>query len=70
MSTLAVATDRISAGPLGLLVVLLMFVATVLLIRNMNRHLRKLPREFPPPHVRDASIPDPRAGDGQAPNDS
>ena len=31
----------------GLLVVVLMILATVLLIRNMNARLRRLPREFP-----------------------
>ena len=40
--------SRVSAGPLGLLVVLLMLVATALLVRNMNARLRKLPKEFPP----------------------
>lgn len=38
-----------SAGPLGLLVVLLLAVATVLLIRNMNARLRRLPPSFDPP---------------------
>lgn len=45
--------NRVSAGPLGLLVVLLMFVATAFLIRNMNRRLKRLPREFPPVPGRD-----------------
>lgn len=36
-----------TAGPLGLLIVLLIGLAMVLLIRNMNGRLRKLPREFP-----------------------
>ena len=36
-----------SAGPLGFLVVLLIGIATVLLIRNMNGRLRRLPRQFP-----------------------
>ena len=44
-----VDASRVSAGPLGLLVVLLMVVATVFLIRNMNGRLKKLPKEFPPP---------------------
>ncbi len=44
---LAVDADDVSAGPLGLLVVVLMILATVLLIRNMNARLRRLPREFP-----------------------
>lgn len=43
---LAVDESRVSAGPLGLLVVVLMVVATLLLIRNMNGRLKRLPREF------------------------
>jgi hypothetical protein len=46
---LAVDADEVSAGPLGLLVVVLMIIATVFLIRNMNARLRRLPREFPEP---------------------
>ena len=42
-----VEEEDVTAGPLGLLVVVLMVVATVLLIRNMNGRLKKLPREFP-----------------------
>ncbi len=37
------------AGPLALLVILLLGVATALLIRSMNRHLRKVPPTFDPP---------------------
>jgi hypothetical protein len=37
------------AGPLGLLVVLVLIVATVLLIRNMNSRLRRLPKSFDDP---------------------
>ena len=44
---LAVDADRVGAGPLGLLVVGLMILATVLLVRNMNARLRRLPRDFP-----------------------
>jgi hypothetical protein len=44
---LAVDAEDVSAGPLGLLVVVLMILATVFLIRNMNARLRRLPREFP-----------------------
>ncbi len=35
------------AGPLGLLIIVLLIVATVLLIRNMNKRLRRLPDRFP-----------------------
>ena len=40
------------AGPIGLVLVLLIAVATVLLIRNMDRRLKRLPRSFPPPPER------------------
>ena len=35
------------AGPMGLFLILILVVATVLLIRNMNSRLRRLPDEFP-----------------------
>jgi hypothetical protein len=35
------------AGPLALLIILLLAVAMVLLIRSMNKHLRRLPDSFP-----------------------
>lgn len=35
------------AGPLGLFIILLLAIATVLLIRNMNSRLRRLPDHFP-----------------------
>ena len=35
------------AGPMGLFIILLLGVATVLLIRNMNSRLRRLPERFP-----------------------
>jgi hypothetical protein len=37
------------AGPLGLFIVLVLAAVLVLLIRNMNSRLRRLPRQFPPP---------------------
>ena len=55
---LAVDADRVSAGPLGLLVVVLMVLATVFLIRNMNARLRRLPREFPGQHDDEHPPPD------------
>ena len=60
MSLLA-ASDAASsaAGPVGLLVVVLLGVSLVLLIRNMDRRLKRLPRDFPEDgHGR------PRRGDG------
>ncbi len=54
---LAVDAEDVSAGPLGLLVVVLMILATVLLIRNMNARLRRLPREFPERSDQDDAAP-------------
>jgi len=51
-----------SAGPIGLLIVLLIGTATVLLIRNMNKRLRRLPREFSPPEGRRRSRSAPLTG--------
>jgi hypothetical protein len=36
------------AGPTGLLIILLLVVGTILLIRNMNSRLRRLPDRFRP----------------------
>ncbi|WP_019870914.1 hypothetical protein [Salinispora oceanensis] len=36
------------AGPMGLFLILVLGIATVLLIRNMNARLRRLPNQFPP----------------------
>jgi F0F1-type ATP synthase membrane subunit b/b' len=35
------------AGPMGLFIIVLMCVAVVMLIRNMNKRLRRLPDSFP-----------------------
>ncbi|MEU5938289.1 hypothetical protein ABZ807_03715 [Micromonospora sp. NPDC047548] len=35
------------AGPMGLFLILLLATATILLIRNMNSRLRRLPDRFP-----------------------
>jgi hypothetical protein len=48
MNTLAAAPSG-TAGPLGLLVVVLIGIALVLLIRNMNSRLRRLPPSFDEP---------------------
>ena len=52
--------SEVSAGPIGLLIVLIMLIATALLIRNMNTRLKRLPREFPDPEdaPRDDQDPD------------
>jgi hypothetical protein len=37
------------AGPMGLFIIVLLAIGTVLLVRNMNSRLRRLPAEFPDP---------------------
>ena len=34
------------AGPLGLLLIVVLLIATALLVRSMSKHLNKLPRSF------------------------
>jgi len=41
------------AGPLGLFIIVLLVVATVLLIRNMNKRIKRLPEEFPSTEPKD-----------------
>ena len=36
------------AGPIGLVIILLLAIGTFLLIRNMNKRLRRLPQSFEP----------------------
>ncbi|MEU8327261.1 hypothetical protein [Micromonospora sp. NPDC048839] len=56
------------AGPMGLFLILLLAAATILLIRNMNARLRRLPDRFPQqatpfdPTTADASVVDPTDG--------
>jgi hypothetical protein len=58
---LAVEEKDISAGPIGLVILLLMLLATFLLIRNMNTRITRLPREFPEPDTQE----DPPPADGE-----
>ncbi|MEV4655428.1 hypothetical protein [Micromonospora sp. NPDC049301] len=56
------------AGPMGLFLILLLATATILLIRNMNARLRRLPDRFPQqtrptdPSKAEASVADPTDG--------
>jgi hypothetical protein len=38
------------ASPVGLLVIVLLVIATLLLLRSMNRQLKKVPESFDPKH--------------------
>ncbi len=46
------------SSPVGLVVMILFFLAVVLLVRSMNKHLRRIPESFDPPRER----PDDDAG--------
>ncbi|WP_246440356.1 hypothetical protein [Saccharothrix tamanrassetensis] len=37
------------SSPLGLLILVLFFIAVFFLVKSMNKHLRKLPASFDPP---------------------
>ncbi|BBY05319.1 hypothetical protein [Mycobacterium noviomagense] len=51
------------ASPMGLLVIVLLLLATVFLIRSMNRQLKKVPESFDPEHPE----PDQAADEGTPP---
>jgi hypothetical protein len=51
------------ASPVGLLVIVLLIVATVFLVRSMNRQLKKVPKSFDPEHPE----PDQAADEGTDP---
>ncbi|MFI7435580.1 hypothetical protein [Micromonospora haikouensis] len=59
------------AGPMGLFLIVLLGTATVLLIRNMNSRLRRLPDHFPAPgEPADAGRVDAAVGGGPAATDA
>ncbi|MBU3705842.1 MAG: hypothetical protein FGM50_04065 [Mycobacterium sp.] len=55
--------DYGKASPVGLLVVVLLLIGVFLLIRSMNRQLKKVPESFDPPS---AVPPEDAAPDGPA----
>lgn len=54
------------ASPVGLVVVLLLLVATVFLVRSMTKHLKRVPESFDPPERRAADT-EPVDVDGASP---
>jgi hypothetical protein len=55
------------AGPVGLLIIVLLAIATVLLVRNMNKHLKRLPESFPDPRgTQSVTVPQ-QGADDEAP---
>ncbi len=58
------ATDQPGqAGPLGLFVIVLLAVATLLLVRSMRRHLRRIPSSFDPSGPASSGRGEPAADD-------
>lgn len=52
------------AGPMGLFLLILLAIATVLLVRNMNARLRRLPERFPAAEPATQTLPDTTDGPG------
>ena len=52
------------ASPVGLVVIVLLLLATVLLVRSMTKHLRKVPASFDGPTGPAAESPGPETGQG------
>ncbi|ULE31371.1 hypothetical protein [Mycobacterium sp. IDR2000157661] len=59
------------ASPFGLLVLVLLLIGTFLLVRSMNKHLRKVPESFDEKRPEPGRAPDDGATglDGQTPAD-
>ena len=49
------------ASPIGLVVILLLLIATVFLVRSMTKHLRRVPASFDPPVERSSPHAPPAA---------
>jgi hypothetical protein len=55
------------ASPIGLVVILLLLIATVFLVRSMTKHLRRVPASFDPPAERSSpDLPSPEAPAAEA----
>ena len=52
------AEDVGTAGPLGLLLIVVLLIAVFLLVRSMGKHLKKLPRSFDPADQVRVQVPD------------
>jgi hypothetical protein len=50
------------ASPIGLVVIVLLFLATILLVRSMSKHLRRVPASFDEPAGPAAGGPAPESG--------
>jgi hypothetical protein len=57
------------AGPIGLLIIVLLVIGTVFLLRSMNKHLKRVPAEFPDPNKPGSDAPTARAEDAASATD-
>jgi hypothetical protein len=57
------------ASPVGLVVIVLLFLATILLVRSMTKHLRKVPASFDVPAGESAGSSAPESGQDADPTD-
>jgi hypothetical protein len=55
------------ASPVGLLVIVLLVIATVFLVRSMNRQLKKVPKSFDQEHAEPDQGTDTVDGSARAP---
>ncbi|HBD21415.1 hypothetical protein DQ226_18175 [Dietzia maris] len=55
------------ASPIGIPVILLLLIATVLLIRNMNKHIKNLPESFDTEHPEPDQLADEGTDRGAVP---
>jgi hypothetical protein len=60
--------ETVTPGPLGFAVVLFLAIATWLLVRSMNHHLRKVPRDVPRDPGDEARRGDARPADPHQPD--
>ena len=56
------------ASPIGLVVILVLLIATVFLVRSMTKHIRRVPASFDPPA--DGAPPAPGPSPGTAASDA
>lgn len=52
------------SSPIGLVVILALFVVTFFLVRSMNKHLKKVPASFEPSDEQAPDQPSEEPGDG------
>lgn len=55
------------SSPIGLVVIVLLFIAMAFLIRSMNKHLRKVPASFDQPEQAQTAAGQPDSADADGP---